>query len=615
MKSKRRNDTSENVLALCRQEGTAWRVLIVRENGARPTVLGAVVGSAEDARDALAQHGVGRVLMAMPSWAYLVRTIRLPKGDDQQLMSALRLEAETRLLGSTPNHRQAMVILGPATSHPVGLVCSWPATLTPTEVPMPSGTSLSVTWAPDIAALAAATGGENEFAATFDPKTGAIALVVPTPLGPMFRSTREPTATGADWSAGVASVFRETLLSEGVDAAETEASVERVSKRIKASEQTLVMPNGADETLIASVDDAEDLLNHDDTGGWLLLLGLLAARRSDLAPLTMFRRDEHVERPRLFTHIQRTLATPRVAAGVVAACVALIVLTPLAATGLRLALVRGKIDDERSLQSSVQRTKNLIEVYRALRSEAWSMTKLLGDIANCMPETLEASGFVLTHGEPVAIEGISKSEGSNDGSEAVLAFAHRLRATGLFENVEPSFSPPDGRGVRNFTITADVKEQARPISMAEEDDYSIVTYSDRRWGKVDEDGYLIDQTAMPAPPAPPEPPVATDDHDDGAETTEPSNTERPSRNESRAVSSSSNDRGAPKQRSQGRGEPAKIPEKVLAEEVDVMNRSEALTRLNEVATAKNGPGLSDELKERLQEDFDLLMQRVRETAP
>lgn len=612
MKSKRRNDTSENVLAVCRQEGTAWRVLIVRENGSQPTVLGAVFGSDDDARGALAEHGVGRVLMAMPSWAYLVRTIRLPKGDEQQLMSALRLEAETRLLGSTPRHRQAMTILGPTTSHPVGLVCSWPETLKPTEVPMPTGVSLSVTWAPDIAALAEATGGENEFAATFDPETGALALVVPTPLGPVFRSTREPTATGSDWSAGVESVFRETLLSEGVPESETEASVARVAQRIKATERTLVIPSNAETTLTASVNDAEGLLNDDGTGDWHLLLAILAARRSDLAPLTMLQWDEHVERPRLLTRIQRTLAKPRVAAGVAAACVALIVLTPLAATGLRLALVRGKIDDERSLQTSVQRTKNLIEVYRALRSEAWSMTKLLGDIANCMPETLEASGFVLTHGEPVAIEGISKSEGSNDGSEAVLAFAHRLRATGLFENVEPSFSPPDGRGVRNFTITADVKDQARPVLIAEEeDDYAIVTYSDRRWGKVDEDGYLIGQTTSV-----PTTPVATNDFNDlDEETTEPANTERPSRSGNRGVSSSSSDRGAPKQRSQGRGEPPKIPEKVLQEEVDVMNRSEALTRLNEVATAKNRPGLSDELKKRLQQDFDLLMERVRETAP
>ena len=46
-----------------------------------------------------------------------------------------------------------------------------------------------------------------------------------------------------------------------------------------------------------------------------------------------------------------------------------------------------------------------------------------------------------------------------------------------------------------------------------------------------------------------------------------------------------------------------------------MNRSEALKGLSEVAKAKNAPGIDEETKNRLQQDFDLLMQRVRETAP
>ena len=48
-----------------------------------------------------------------------------------------------------------------------------------------------MTWAPDIVALAIATDGQNEFAATFDQESGALALVVPTPNGPVYRSTRE----------------------------------------------------------------------------------------------------------------------------------------------------------------------------------------------------------------------------------------------------------------------------------------------------------------------------------------------------------------------------------------------------------------------------------------
>ena len=37
-------------------------------------------------------------------------------------------------------------------------------------------------------------------------------------------------------------------------------------------------------------------------------------------------------------------------------------------------------------------------------------------------------------------------------------------------------------------------------------------------------------------------------------------------------------------------------------------------RASKVAEAKNQPGIDDAVKERLKDDFDLLMQRVRETA-
>jgi hypothetical protein len=240
------------------------------------------------------------------------------------------------------------------------------------------------------------------------------------------------------------------------------------------------------------------------------------------------------------------------------------------------------------------------------------MTKLLGDLANCMPETLEAVTFVLAHGDPVSIEGISKTEGSGDGSEAVLAFAHRLRETGLFENVEPSFSPSDGRGIRDFKVTADVKNQARPILFSDAEDYALRSYSERRWGPVDTDGYLLDG----APPAGTYDPPAGDIDDpestDLADARGPDDGRR--RTDSRSVGNTPNARGAPRSRSEGRGEPLRIPEHVTAEEVRVMNRSEALTRLSEVAKVKNMPGVDEEVLDLLQDDFDLLMERVRETA-
>ena len=74
-------------------------------------------------------------------------------------------------------------------------------------------------------------------------------------------------------------------------------------------------------------------------------------------------------------------------------------------------------------------------------------------------------------------------------------------------------------------------------------------------------------------------------------------------------------RGSARSRTEGRGEPAKLPDPVSAEEASAMNRSEALTKLSEISKARNTAGIDPEAKQKLDESFQHLMQRVRETAP
>ena len=153
------------------------------------------------------------------------------------------------------------------------------------------------------------------------------------------------------------------------------------------------------------------------------------------------------------------------------------------------------------------------------------------------------------------------------------------------------------------------------------------------WGEVDEDGYLIDSndaTRLPEETSQPADLIANNEDEPTRTASEdPAEVDAPDergdiasarngesrRASPRGSSSTGSTRGAPRSRSQGRGEPAKIPDPVTAEEVSAMNRSEALQGLSVVAKAKNTPGIDEETKNRLQQDFDLLMQRVRETAP
>ena len=57
-----------------------------------------------------------------------------------------------------------------------------------------------------------------------------------------------------------------------------------------------------------------------------------------------------------------------------------------------------------------------------------------------------------------------------------------------------------------------------------------------------------------------------------------------------------------------------IPPPITPEEVSVLSVAEARDRLSKVAAARSAPGLSDEDKERLKEEFRMLMERVREGA-
>ena len=57
-----------------------------------------------------------------------------------------------------------------------------------------------------------------------------------------------------------------------------------------------------------------------------------------------------------------------------------------------------------------------------------------------------------------------------------------------------------------------------------------------------------------------------------------------------------------------------IPEPITAEEIATLSNAEAKDRLSKVASAKLMPGLDEETKARLKEEFTLIMARVRETA-
>ncbi|MCH2162619.1 MAG: hypothetical protein MK085_12205 [Phycisphaerales bacterium] len=637
-----RTEPDLDVLAICRRERDGWRVLILRENDSGSRVEGHFKATDSECAQRLEQASVGRMLVLLPSSAYLTRTIRLPDAAGPQLHSAMRLEAESRYLGSIPEHRLGMAVLGEGTPNPVGIVTSWPETVQVPCPPLPPNQRIEVHWIPDIAALAAIAHNGTAFAAMFDAQTNSLAAIVDTPMGSRFRSTRAQVTDAKTWADQIRALVIETLVAEDLPTDDVHAHAEAAARVVAESQPNshhfVVLPDDADARLQKTAEGSTKLTNGPDADGWRILLGAHLAQTGPLAPLAELQETEKKENPGFVRNITNRLGSGRVAVGVVTAAILLIILTPILASGLRLMIVSGKVDNVKSYEASVRRTENLIEVYRSLDRQAWSMTKMLGDISNCIPETIETSSIVLKHGEPITVQGIAKSPGDVDGTDAVLEFAHRLRESGLFEEVHYTVDPADGRGIREFHINAEVRSQTSPARFSEEDDYAITSFSERRWGPVDDDGYLItegsestplasgdstpESTAQDGEPSTAEEidettAMASAENSDeaGSQSTRPgSSREARSRESSRSSSGSTRRRSEAQGRDSGRPGPPPIPDPITAEEVRAMNRAEALSRLSKVAEAKNQAGLDDAVKERLKADFDLLMERVRETA-
>ena len=638
MNTKRRTEQDNGILAVCREEGDDWRIITVKTSGNASEVTATFLGSASESRTFLDKSNARQILTILPSSAYLIRTIRLPQGTPAQLQSALRLEAETRLLGTTPDHRLSMTVLGEDTDKPVGIVCTWPETVKVTPPPVATSSTSEIHYVPEIAALSAATSGPQEFAASFDPSTGSLAAIVPSPHGPIFRSTREHPGFNVPWSTRMKGMIQETLLSQNISTDEIEPLADRLVNELPhvldESSYQLSLPDQCDIQLMKGLTVPGELLQQPDADLWRIMLGAFQTLKGKLAPLADLEANEILEIPSFIDRISSKLSNPRFAVGLVAAAVITIVLTPLATSGARLFLINSKVQDLGGLEASIQRTESLIEVYRTLDKQAWSMTKLLGDLANCMPENLKIDSFSITHGEPISISGNAENNNGIDAAEAVLEFASRLRQTGIFESVEPSFTDTNAAGVREFKLTADVKNQSKRIRFSDDDDYAIMSYSDRKWGPIDEDGYLIDAnspvsstTSSTSSSSDTDEELESSKEDtpaanataDASETNESTRTGRPSRRDSSrgrgASSSSASSRASARSRTEGRGEPAKLPDPVTAEEASAMNRSEALTKLSEISKARNTAGIDPEAKQKLDESFQHLMQRVRETAP
>ncbi|MEE2896308.1 MAG: PilN domain-containing protein [Planctomycetota bacterium] len=666
--ARRRQESDPQLLAVCRLEGDEVHVLLVREgSGTGHATVDRFRCRESELEDRLLEASCSRVLAILPASSTLVRTVHVPASSSAlQVESAIRLEAESRLLGATPRHRSGIRLVGIETATPTGLVVAWPDTLEPGLESL--GHDLDVHWIPEVACLALLAGDTPKGLTAFLDADGSTSAVVPSPKGPVYRVTRgRPGATPTE---RLRPLVVESLLAEGVDAGEIERVVSDLLSNLPSIEGGMVASPDADDRIEGLVDRPLPDRHDPDGASMRLLVAALAIHSGADAEIASLRRHEFVEQPGFLGAMTSRLSDGRTAVAVTTLALLVLVLSPVAFAGLRLMVMNGKVADLDALERRVERVESLGMVYRELDRQAWSVTKLLGDISNLMPEQIELVSISLTHGEPVSLSGFAKRDGDMTGTDVVFEFNRRLRESGLFANAGPmpSIDPPDSKGYSEFTISAELDDPLRQVRPKAEDDYAVLTFSDRRYGPVDEDGYLIVDpeareariaelidrgidlersiqlasagtsssgsaeragtpsrstsssrtsgrpsrgTASAGASAPSDPEAPSEARANADEGTRESSGSRASSTRSRGSSGSS----GPASRGDIRSRVIEIPEPLTPEEVAQLSNAEAKARLTKVASARSAPNATDEQKAALKSEWEMLLQRIRETMP
>ncbi len=388
-------------------------------------------------------------------------------GDD--LAGALALIAESELPtdsaadGGGAHRRSAGVLLGGV------LVAGWlagsdhpgaPLSLTPeswTSVPAALAALLA------LAASAEGTAATNGHGAMgwADPAAGVVSIVARGERGTLARVVRVAPGEAEP-------IVAETCQATGVDRShiKARASSRKDTGAAPASLLTVVSSPSALGSLhvdpaVFGLAAAAAALGSSGDPALAGLAGMSAlAPRAPRAPMRQL-----VER----------LAQPRVGAAVAAACVAALLLVPLAVAAGRLAVLQARAGSESELRERLDEARRRSAYTKLLGLSRWPMSKLMADAARAAPVGVVVDSLELSTGDGLVVRGNAES------AELVTAFSRNLADSGVFTGViTPSVDAArSGRGVE-FQLRA--KVGAPLLTATRLDDYAEESLAVRLYG-------------------------------------------------------------------------------------------------------------------------------------
>lgn len=616
---------NDDLIVITQRTGSGWKCLFASLQGNNPsTVLETTIVDTDNALEELLDSKSPTVVYSiLPGSTTVCRTTTLPDVDDDQILEALRLQAESKFLGGTPDHRRAIAALDNSIgeTNRVGLIVGWPESTTLALPPCLH----DAFFIPDVGAIAAMLDGlrPTEPILYADPIDGTVTIALSHANGAALRATREDCTSKSTFIKGVSQIAKETATSHNHTPAFTTSLVESLEHTL--SEQPfdapiLLLPDVIIEDIIKRIKGVP----RDDASWWSIwgvtVGGLLAATGS-LKTLTSMKRNAPELHPSSVERIIHRCENKSFAMKLTIAAVLLLAFGPAIISGIKLTLLDLLNPQLESQYDSAVETRKQQIVYKELGKTAWPMTKIVADIVNNVPIGIDLNSIRINVGEPISIIGRAINTDGKSAAELIANMQENLQSTNMFKDIQFSYDPAGTYGDREFSLSASVVNPLNRPRYTTEKDFGRWTYAMRQAGlEPDEENDFV-EVAMPPSHLESGSPLSEAEQElrdivpetpafiDG--NTEEVFRDRPARSTSGGGDGPGKFSDNPN-RSGGAG--PRIPEPLDPALIKLMSESEARIALTDVTDGlQRIPRGDDENKKRLRNEMRLLLDRLKET--
>lgn len=576
-KNSRSNLGSSNTVLAIHRQGDAVRLLAARPDGQSISVKEASTLSAADTAGltaAIARLRPDRVVHVIPAgqtiWRKLDAAAPGPDAQPAQIEAAMNLLAEASLPATVPMHRRAAAALrtpgGTAT-----VACGWLGEWTQPELQVPEQ------WLPEPVALIAAARllGRGPGLCVYADRTDGVVTVAVIAGGEKPAATvrvlREDGADPEQWRDAVTGLAAEAAEAAGMPGQSVEPKPN--------TDFDVIYPAATGSAPAINGVPAGDRRWHEQFD---LALGAaaiaLTATPGERPLLAMHAQAPEFVEP-VYLRAASVLATPRKLAIVIAACLALVLVVPLAMAYSRLSILQTKSTGAKADSENFQKAVDQAEWFQLLREKRWPMTRLLAELTTSAPESVLIDDVTIEQGKAITVTATAES------AEVVANWREALNKSKVFEDAKVPSIDSSSTPVR-FSLNAKVIAPLLAVADA-----------------VPPVGTKID---VPAP----EPlPVLTSSGSTGSNTSA-NRPARPGRNNNSGNSAGSRTNTNSSTPAEKPAVVAEAPPAISDAQIAKLDRSAAVTEFAKRRAASKRPGIGEDDRKRLESEAERLRARL-----